>query len=147
MVWILFSLISSSLLQLFYEIGMPNVKHTIQQSCPNVDKCIDSCPYGFIMSKDGCQTCECNPCRYGQPLYKSPCGRGKNTCTANNGLCKVNNADNAYCCPNERSGSCPSNLEESLTLCSSSNCKNDFDCSIGKKCCGSCLQCVNATLY
>ena len=116
------------------------------QQCPLV-RCAGPCPNGFVINERGCQTCECNPCRFGQPLYKYPCGGGKNICGANKGLCKVGTADIAYCCPKERPGCCPPGPDPSVALCLPAKCKSDYDCPVGKKCCAPCFSCVNATLY
>lgn len=79
-VMVLLSFAASLFLQLFIQTDVSNEKITIQSMCPNADKCNNSCPNGFIINKNSCVTCECNPCRFRQPLYNSPCGQGQNTC-------------------------------------------------------------------
>ena len=117
------------------------------QKCP-LFKCT-VCPNdNYVIDEGGCQTCECNPCRFGQPLYKYPCGEGKNVCGANKGLCKVGTADLAYCCPKERPGCCPPGPPPGVKIfCPISTCDNDYQCPIGQKCCSPCSRCANATLY
>jgi hypothetical protein len=115
----------------------------IKQPCPLV-KCIGPCPNGFIKNKFGCQTCECNPCKFDQPWNKYTCGQGLNTCSANNGLCKISTADFSYCCPYEKPGCCPPGPDPAVVLCLPATCKTDNDCSKGQKCCGPCMQCVDA---
>ena len=109
--------------------------------------CFNDCPRGYIVNGDGCQTCECNPCRFGQPLSDVPCGQGQNQCTSNNGLCKVSTNDEAYCCPNERPGGCPVSANSTTSSSSQPQCQTDFDCTAGRKCCGSPAKCVNATNF
>ena len=114
--------------------------------CP-LFKCISGCPYGYVIDQNGCQTCECNPCQFGQPLYKFSCGQGQGQCSNNRGQCKFSAFDNAYCCPRERPGCCPPGPDPALVLCLPATCKHDFNCRVGQKCCGPCFQCVNATNY
>ncbi|CAF2064818.1 unnamed protein product [Rotaria magnacalcarata] len=114
--------------------------------CPLI-KCIaQNCANGFIVNQYGCTTCECNPCKFGQPLFQYPCGQGQRKCAANEGLCKVSQSDNAYCCPNEHGGCCPPVPFPINFLCLIPNCKNDTQCQVGQKCCRPCSRCINATL-
>ncbi len=92
-----------------------------------------------------CHGCQCNPCQYGQQILNIICGQGTGKCATAKGLCKINSADNAYCCPNEREGCCPPRI---LTIgpCYAL-CANDYDCKVGEKCCGGCPRiCQNATV-
>lgn len=114
--------------------------------CPQV-RCAGPCLNGFVINEKGCPTCECNPCRFGNPIHEIKCGTGLGKCTDNRGLCKVSALDNVYCCPNERPGCCPPGPDPALVLCLPAKCKNDFDCRAGRKCCGPCFTCVNATAY
>lgn len=108
--------------------------------------CFNECPRGYTLDEFGCEICECNPCRFGYPLNDVPCGQGQNQCTGRNGLCKVSTGDRAYCCPNERPGGCPTSTN-STSSSSLANCQTDFDCPVGRKCCGSPGKCVNATTF
>lgn len=130
-----------------YALPTPIIDHTAYPTPCTPIFCFNQCPNGFVLDQNGCQTCDCNPCRFGQPLYNSPCGQGQNLCAANKGLCKVSTFDNAYCCPNERPGGCPATANPTVALCPRSKCNTDFDCSVGRKCCGWCKQCVNATVF
>jgi hypothetical protein len=94
----------------------------------------------------------CNPCKYGQPITTMPCGQGQEKCAASGGICKVNQYDKAYCCPNEHPGCCPATSPVitplspiNLSICIPT-CKTDDQCKDYQKCCGSCPRCVNATL-
>ena len=74
--------------------------------CPPI-KCPKKCENGYLKNPNGCDRCECNPCRFGAP-WPIPCGNGKNQCSEKGGLCKFSDLDKPYCCPNERAGCCPS---------------------------------------
>ena len=127
--------------------GADAAKLGFGQQCPLV-KCIPCPNDDYVIDKRGCQTCECNPCRFGQPLYKYPCGEGTNACVANKGLCKVSTAGIAYCCPKGRPGRCPPGPPPGVAiLCAQPTCNNDYDCAIGQKCCNPCSACANVTLY
>lgn len=69
-------------------LSVSDVDNAIPQPCPYAIRCIEPCPNGYSINKLGCLTCECNPCRFGQPLYKLPCEKGQGTCKTNNDLCK-----------------------------------------------------------
>jgi hypothetical protein len=115
-------------------------------SCPLLP-CFFCLPYGNIDfgSKPPCHGCECNPCQYGQPLLNIKCGRGTGRCAQAKSLCKINSADNVYCCPNERTGCCPP--ETSPIGPCYADCTYDYDCQVGQKYCGNCLRvCQNVTL-
>lgn len=113
--------------------------------CPLI-RCLPGlCENGFIINQFGCTTCECNPCRFGQPLFRYPCGQGQGNCTAHGGLCKVRKFDHAYCCPNERDGCCPPIPFPQNFFCLKPNCKNDAQCPTGQKCCRPCSRCANIT--
>ena len=142
----LFILSAILFVQLFNSAVPANAANTTRVPCPLV-KCVGGCPYKYVIDKNGCQTCECNPCRFGQPLSSFPCGRGQGQCSNDRGLCKVSKSDNAYCCPGERSGCCPQGPNSAVALCAPAKCKTDFNCSVGQKCCGPCFTCVNATDY
>ncbi|CAF4228302.1 unnamed protein product [Rotaria sordida] len=118
-----------------------------QKKCPYLPKCVSPCPYGYIFDKFNCNTCECNPCKLGQPLRKYSCkkGRYRYTCSRRKGICTVSTQGNLHCCPLKRSGSCPPSPHPSVVLCLPVDCKNDGDCSIGQKCCKPCLRCTNVT--
>ncbi|CAF0862191.1 unnamed protein product [Rotaria sordida] len=103
------------------------------------------CPYGYIFDKFNCNTCECNPCKLGQPLRKYSCKKGRYSCSRRKGICTVSTQGNLHCCPLKRSGSCPPSPHPSVVLCLPVDCKNDGDCSIGQKCCKPCLRCTNVT--
>lgn len=114
--------------------------------CPLIRCILPNCPNGNIVNQYGCETCECNPCKFGQPLFQFPCGQGQNTCASNGGLCKISNSDNAYCCPNERPGCCPPVSFPRIIFCVKSNCQTDAQCEVGQKCCAPCSICVNVTM-
>ncbi|UJR32254.1 hypothetical protein I4U23_019719 [Adineta vaga] len=80
--------------------AIPDEKVIGAKICPQI-KCIAPCPNGFVINERGCSTCDCNPCKCGQPLHKYPCGQGQGVCSTVKGVCKVSIYDNAYCCPNE----------------------------------------------
>ncbi|CAF1008746.1 unnamed protein product [Rotaria sp. Silwood1] len=103
------------------------------------------CPYGYIIDDLGCQTCECNPCQLGLPLNEYPCEEGQSTCSNSKGICTVTAEGNTYCCPTEKSGSCPPSPDPSVVLCLPSNCNNDADCPAREKCCDPCFRCLNVT--
>ena len=119
---------------------------TFRRPCPLIRCIAQNCENGYIVNIYGCQTCECNPCKFGQPLFKFPCGQGQSQCTANKDLCKISNFDNAYCCPNERLGCCPPVPFPQTFMCIEPDCTNDTDCKVGEKCCRPCSRCTNATL-
>ncbi len=118
---------------------------TTTTPCPLLP-CYYCQPYGDIDFgiTPPCHGCECNPCQYGQPLLNITCGKGSGKCATAKGLCKINSADKAYCCPNEREGCCPprtSTIGPCYALCT-----HDYDCKVGQKCCGGCPRiCQNAT--
>lgn len=109
--------------------------------------CFNECARGYTLDEFGCDMCECNPCRFGQPLNDVPCGQGQNQCAGRNGLCKVSTSDRAYCCPNERPGGCPVSSNSTTNSTSQPQCQTDFDCPAGRKCCGSPAKCLNATTF
>ena len=78
----------------------------LKAPCPRI-KCLNECENGYLKNAKGCDTCACNPCRFGTP-WDIPCGNGKNQCSAKGGTCKISDLDKPYCCPNERAGCCPS---------------------------------------
>ena len=115
-------------------------------TCPLLP-CYFCLPYGNIYfgTTPPCHGCECNPCRYGQPLLNITCGDGSGSCAAAKGLCKINASDKVYCCPNEREGCCPPH--NSKTGSCRARCRYDSDCKVRQKCCGDCPRvCKNATL-
>lgn len=124
-----------------------NVKAEILRPlCPLIRCLLPNCENGYIVNQYGCTTCECNPCKFGQPLFEYPCGQGQNSCVPNGGLCKVSNSDDAYCCPNEHPGCCPPISSPRVVLCFKPNFQTDAQCEVGQKCCGPCLACVNVTI-
>lgn len=132
--------------QLFNTATPTNVTSTTRSPCP-VLRCTIVCPNKFVIDQNGCPTCECNPCRFGQPLLNVPCGQGQGQCGSSTGLCKVSNLDRAYCCSSERPGSCPQGPNSAVVLCPRKRCETDYNCPNRQKCCGPCFTCVNATEY
>jgi hypothetical protein len=57
----------------------PNLNAEILRPiCPLIRCILQNCDNGYIVNQAGCTTCECNPCKFGQPLFKFPCGQGQN---------------------------------------------------------------------
>jgi hypothetical protein len=102
--------------------------------------------------RNGCPTCECNPCVFDQPLNFT-CGAGKHECLSNGGLCKVDSTyDKISCCPQEHAGCCPYtpdivNTDPDILFPCLPKCYTDADCKAGEKCCGSCPpRCMPAVI-
>ena len=120
--------------------------------CLSTTVCRIKCKRYII--RNGCPTCECNPCVYGQPLEDVSCGNKENTCLSAGGLCKVHPwYDRAYCCPKEHDGCCPpmpadkvSDDPDILFPCLP-QCETDADCKQSEKCCGTCPpRCMPAVI-
>ena len=108
----------------------------------------------YIM-RNGCPTCECNPCVYGQPLTNVTCGNGERQCLAAGGVCKLDSYyDKPYCCPQEHNGCCPPiapdtvpNDDPEILFPCLPKCYTDGDCKTGEKCCGTCPpRCLPAVI-
>jgi hypothetical protein len=118
--------------------------------CLSMSFCRMKCKRYII--RNGCPTCECNPCVFDQPLNFT-CGTGKHECLTNSGLCKVDAAsDKISCCPKEHEGCCPytpnivTNDPNILFPCFPL-CYTDADCKQGEKCCGTCPpRCMPAVI-
>ncbi len=105
--------------------------------------------------RNGCPTCECNPCVYGQPLSNVSCGDGEQKCLSAGGLCKIHSwYDKPYCCPQENDGCCPPipvdtipNNDPDILFPCLPLCYTDADCKQGQKCCGTCPpRCMSAVI-
>lgn len=113
--------------------------------CPMIKCMARDCPYGRVIDENGCNTCECNPCKFGQPDYVHLCGdydNGYRKCEPRYGTCKDSEYGNKYCCPEEDPGECPAYLLQIKMMCRDPNCETDFDCPIKQKCCSPCARCV-----
>ena len=146
-----FSLI---LLTVIIALSNAEVETLVKPAQSNAIICLSTafCPVKckrYIM-RNGCPSCECNPCVFGEPLQNLTCGKGEHTCGSNGGICKVNAAlDKIYCCPKEREGCCPYteetvNNDPDILFPCLPQCDSDADCKPGQKCCGKCPpQCVD----
>lgn len=121
--------------------GSPKISR--KSNCPYAVKCSTQCENGYIFDKEGCQTCDCNPCQFRQPLVKYSCEQDKQTCPTKKCTCTTSSNGNAYCCPNEKLGPCPPSPDPSLVLCLPADCSSDADCLVGQRCCDPCSRCTD----
>ena len=148
-------LIQSSLILLLVIVGLSNA----QTNSPiQIDKpiCLSTvfCPIKckrYVM-RNGCPTCECNPCVFGQPLNFT-CGTKKRECSSNGGFCKVHAlSDKMSCCPQEHEGCCPytpdiETTDPDILFPCLAKCSSDADCKANEKCCGTCpARCMPAVI-
>jgi hypothetical protein len=104
--------------------------------------------------RNGCLTCECNPCVFDQPISDISYNQGQQKCLVAGDIWKIYSCyDKSYCCSKENDRYCPPISAHSipfedtdiLFLCLL-KCNSDANCKQGEKYYGTHpLRCLSAT--